>query len=65
MTKTKIRITWNGMGGELDSTVVESENDWSVANALIKLIQGEIVSPGDSFTIDPIATGTHATTGTV
>jgi len=56
-TQTKVRITWNGMGGELDSvTVTTSHNDdRALTTALMELIRGNIVSPGDSFTIQEIA----------
>jgi anti-sigma factor ChrR (cupin superfamily) len=50
----KVRITWNGMGGELDSVTVKDDGEQSIANALIKLVQGNVVSPGDSFTVEEI-----------
>ena len=51
----QIRITWNGLGGELESVVVVVESDdRSVTAALIKLVSGNIVSPGDSFIIEEI-----------
>ncbi len=54
MTKTKVRITWNGMGGELDAVTVKDDGENSLAEALIKLVRGNVVSPGDSFTVQEI-----------
>jgi hypothetical protein len=57
---TRVRITWNGQGGELDSTTVkftddhEGDNDMALTRALIRMVQGNIVSPGDSFTVEEI-----------
>jgi hypothetical protein len=48
---TKVRITWNGMGGELDSCVVTDDGQLALSNALIKLVEGQIVSPGDTFVV--------------
>jgi hypothetical protein len=45
MEKTKVRIVWNGQGGELDSVIV---------NALVRLVAHAIVNPGDSFVIEEI-----------
>ena len=59
-TPTKVRITWNGTGGELDSVTVrfidnnEGDNDMALTRALIRLVQGNIVSPGDSFTVESL-----------
>lgn len=58
---SKVRITWNGKGGELDSVTVKfiddgkGDNDMALTRALIRLVQGNIVSPGDSFTVEEIA----------
>jgi hypothetical protein len=55
MTKTKVRIIWNGQGGELDSVIVEGdEYEGSFTAALIEMLKGHIVSPGDSFTVQEI-----------
>jgi hypothetical protein len=51
---TKVRITWNGWGGELDSVVAIDDGANALTAALIKLIAGNIVSPGDSFTIEEV-----------
>jgi hypothetical protein len=48
------RIVWNGQGGELDSTTVEDDGDRSVTDALIELVRGHIVSPGDTFVIEAV-----------
>lgn len=52
--QSKVRITWNGMGGELDSVIVVDDGERSVSDAIIKLIRGNIVSPGDSFTVEEV-----------
>ena len=59
MTKTKVRITWNGMDGdEWDYVVVKNDIsedvDTVLTDALIKLVRGQIVSVGDSFTVQEI-----------
>ena len=54
MEKIKVKITWNGQGGELDSVIVADDGDRALTNALIALIRGNVVSPGDSFTIRAI-----------
>jgi hypothetical protein len=54
MEKTKVRITWNGMGGELDAVTVKDDGENALTNALVELISGNIVSPGDSFTVQRI-----------
>ena len=53
MDRVKVRIVWNGQGGELDSVVIPSTQDGSgsIAKALIKMIEGNIVDPGDSFEV--------------
>lgn len=51
----QVRITWNGLGGELGSSVVTIENDQSITDALVALIQGEIITAGDSFQIEEVA----------
>lgn len=48
----QVRITWNGMGGELDSVTVTDDGENALTNALIKLVEGQIVSPGDTFTVE-------------
>jgi hypothetical protein len=59
----KVRITWNGMGGELDSVTVrfiddgEDDNDMALTRALIRMLNGNIVHPGDSFTVEYVARG--------
>jgi hypothetical protein len=50
----QVRITWNGMGGELDSVTVTNDSEHALTDALVKLVQGNIVSPGDSITVEEI-----------
>lgn len=50
----KVRITWNGQGGELDSVTVKNDDDQVVTRALIKLVERQIISPGDSFAVEEI-----------
>lgn len=50
----KVRIVWNGQGGELDSTVTDDDGHHSVRDALIALMDDGIVSAGDSFVIERI-----------
>ncbi len=48
----KSRITWNGQGGELDSVLVNGdEYEGAITAALIKMLNGNIVTPGDSFAV--------------
>ena len=49
----KVRIVWNGQGGELDSVVVDKvdRDEYRVADALIKMVTRTIVEAGDSFVI--------------
>jgi hypothetical protein len=56
MEKTKVRIVWNGQGGELDSVTVNDDgrDDQKLTKALIKMLTGNIVTPGDSFVIEEI-----------
>ncbi len=54
MEKTKVRIIWNGQGGELDSVTVKNDDENALTQALIKLVRGNIVSPGDSFIVEEI-----------
>jgi hypothetical protein len=56
MEKTKTRIIWNGLGGELDSvTVKHSADDTdSVRKAFEKLIAGTVVNAGDSFIVQEV-----------
>jgi len=53
----KARIVWSGQGGELDSKEIEfaSNNDHAVRDALIEMIEDQVVAPGDTFTIEEIA----------
>ena len=53
-TKEKVRIVWNGMGGDLDSVVVEDDGDRSLSKALCKLVSGNVVSPGDTFVVEAV-----------
>lgn len=47
-----VRISWNGIGGELDSVVVNvADDDMAITNAFIGLLKGNIVSPGDWFSV--------------
>jgi hypothetical protein len=57
MGSIKVRIVWNGQGGELDSVTVvhDGNDDYAVANALIKLVRGSIVTPGDSFVVEEVS----------
>jgi hypothetical protein len=48
----KVRIVWSGQGGELDSVVVKNDSEHALANAIIKLVRGNIVTPGDSITVE-------------
>ena len=50
----KIKITWNGTGGEINSVVVTVRTDYSVAAALKEVIGSNIVSADDTFTIKEI-----------
>lgn len=50
----KVRITWNGMGGELDAVTVDDEQDDAITHAMMKLIDGQIVSAGDSFIVSEV-----------
>jgi hypothetical protein len=54
METTKVRIIWNGTGGQLDAVTAKNDGEYSLTKALIKLIEGNIVSPGDSFTVGEI-----------
>ena len=48
----KVKITWNGMGGELDSVTLDAgDDDSKITQALIELVKNQIVSIGDSFEI--------------
>lgn len=60
MEKTKVRITWNGQGGELDSVTVtvnprSANSDEEITNALVRLVSGNIVSAGDSFIVEEVS----------
>ena len=52
----KVKISWNGQGGELDSIVVNvaEDNDDAIRKALVKLIGSGIVAVGDSFTVEQL-----------
>lgn len=52
---TKVRITWNGTGGKLDAVTVKDDGDGAVREALIRLVRGQIVSPGDTFVVEKLA----------
>ena len=55
MKKTKVRITWNSIGGELDSvTVMTVLDDEALTSALMEMIRDGIVAPGDSFTVEEV-----------
>lgn len=56
MEKTKVLITWNGQGGKLDSTTIthSADDDYALQKALVKMLSGNIVTPGDSFTVDAL-----------
>lgn len=49
-----VKIAWHGQGGELDSVAVYDDGACAIANAIIKMIQGSIVAPGDSLTVEVI-----------
>lgn len=53
---SKVRITWSGMGGELDSVTVKDNgrNERVLTDALVNLIEGQIVSAGDTFTVEEV-----------
>ncbi len=50
----KVRIVWNNEVGEIDSVTVANDSEKAATNALIEMIQGNMVSPGDSFTIEEV-----------
>ena len=50
-THQRVRITWNGMGGELDAITVRDDGDDGLTRALIRLVSGNIVSIGDTFEV--------------
>jgi hypothetical protein len=51
----KVRITWSGQGGELDYAMVETkDDDGAITAAFIDLIAGQIITPGDSFTVEEV-----------
>ena len=53
----KVKITWNGQGGELDSVTVKGDPyKGVVTKALIKMLQegSQIVTPGDYFIIEEV-----------
>ena len=47
----KVKIIWNGMGGELDSVICNDDGEQAIADALVKMLENNIVSPGDSFVV--------------
>lgn len=53
----KVRIVWNGQGGELDSRIVTKgrDDDYAVQRALIAMLQNNIVNVGDSIVIEEVA----------
>jgi hypothetical protein len=49
----KVRIIWNGSGGQLDAVTVSADDERGVADALMEMIDAcGVVHPGDSFTIE-------------
>ena len=51
----KYRIVWNGQGGELDSVYATGdEYEGDLTKALIKMLEGNIVSVGDSFVVEAV-----------
>ena len=51
----KYRITWNGLGGELEAVTVDGdEYEGAITEAFIKMLAGNIVSAGDSFTVEEV-----------
>lgn len=52
--ETKVRITWFGKGGELDSVIVVDDGGHAIEKALGKLIESQIVCIGDSFTVEEV-----------
>ena len=49
------KISWNGQGGELDSAIVEGdEYEGALTEALIKMVKGQIITPGDTFTFEEV-----------
>ena len=51
----KVKITWNGQGGELESVTVKGDAyEGAITKALIKMIEGNIVTPGDTITVEEV-----------
>jgi len=52
----KFKITWQGKGGELQEPVMGEGDEYegAITKALIKMLDGNIVTPGDSFEIEEI-----------
>ena len=51
----KVRIVWNNEVGELDSVTVKDDGEQSISQALIDLVDGHIVSAGDTFVIETVS----------
>lgn len=51
---TTTRITWLGQGGELDAVTALDDGDEALTRAIVKMISGHVVSPGDSIIIEEI-----------
>lgn len=49
----KVKITWNGMGGELDSVTVNDRGGDTLSDALVEMIEGKTVTP-DTFTVEEV-----------
>ena len=51
----KFRIVWSNQGGEMDSVVVKGdEYEGAITKALVKMLDGAIVMPGDTFSIEAV-----------
>jgi len=51
LNRPEVDIIWSGMGGEMDSVRVEDDGERALTYALIGMIEGNVVSPGDTFEI--------------
>ena len=54
----KVKITWNNEVGEIDSVTVANDSEKAITTALIEMIQDNMVTPGDSFTVEEITKAT-------
>jgi hypothetical protein len=50
----KVKITWNGKGGELDSRMVDGDDGEKIRDKLVEMLEYGIVSPGDTITIEEV-----------